>query len=342
MSPIRDESPLTDTISAPDPALGGESAALRFAKTYLIKYGLLIALVVICVIFALLEPKIFPTLNNAKAILTQASPLAVVAFGLTLALTMGDFDLSFGPAAGLCGATAVVLMSEHGTPWPLAIVLALVIGSAAGAFNGVLVSFLGGTPFIITLATGTMFTGVEYLLTGQKTLFEGIPESYIDIGQSSLVFGINTQVFVALGVFILGYLWLAQSEPGRYMKAIGGSIETARLSGINVRVLRATGFVAVGIAAAIAGILLTARGASSTPAQGVPLLLPAYAGVFLGSTAFRPGEFNMVGTLCGVVLLQVLENGLTLVSASPALINIVQGGVLIIAILPSFNASRRS
>jgi ribose transport system permease protein len=292
-----------------------------------------VAFVVVCAAFSILQPDTFPTGSNVNAILSQAAPLAIVAFGLTVVLSMGDFDLSFGPMASLANVAAVVFMSQDGIPWPLAIVLALLIGCVGGAFNGLLTAGLGGSAFIMTLASGTVMTGIEYLLSGQKTLFQNISPSFIDIGQGNLVGGIATQIFIAAVICVLMYLLAAKSEAGRYMKAIGGNYEAARLAGIRLPQLRTFGFILVGFLAAIAGVLIAATGATSSPDAGVPLLLPAYAGVFLGSTAFRPGEFNIPGTLVGIVLLQVLQNGLTLLSASPALINIIQGAVLIAAVL---------
>ncbi len=296
-------------------------------------WGLVIVLVVVVIVFDLLKPGLFLTGSNINSLLSQAAPLAVVAFGLTLALSMGDFDLSFGPMAGLCGASAVILMSAHGLAWPVALIIALLIGVAGGVLNGILTAYFGGSAFIITLATGTAFTGIEYLITGQQTIFANIPTSYVAIGQGNLFAGINTQIVIGFIVFVLAWLLSARTETGRYMKAIGGNMEASRLSGIRVPRLRASGFVLVGLVSGLAGILLTAQSASSTPNQGAPLLLPAYAAVFLGSTVFRTGEFNIPGTLVGIILLQVLQNGLTLTDASPAFINIIQGVVLIAAVL---------
>lgn len=323
----------SDLVLAPA-GQGRSRGALMSAPAWVMsKYGLLVVLIIEGLIFTLLKPGLFLTGSNVNALLSQAAALGVVAFGLTLALSMGDFDLSFGPTAGLAGATAVVLMSSHGVAWPAAIAIALAIGLGAGLVNGLLTAYFGGSAFIMTLASGTAFTGIEYLITGQKTIFANIPVSYVAIGQGNLFAGVSTQIVIGFIVFVLAWILSARMETGRYMKAVGGNPEAARLAGLRVPQLRATGFIIVGLLSGLAGVLLTAQSASSTPDQGAPLLLPAYAAVFLGSTVFRTGEFNIPGTLVGIVVLQVLQNGLTLLNVSPAFINIIQGAVLIVAVL---------
>jgi ribose transport system permease protein len=116
------------------------------------------------------------------------------------------------------------------------------------------------------------------------------------------------------------------------MRAVGGNSDAARLAGLNVPRLRLIGFVIVAITAAVAGVMLTAQAGSSSPSGSAGLLLPAFAAAFLGAAAFRPGEFNVAGTLVGVLILGVIQNGLTLMNADPAVINLVQGGILIAAV----------
>jgi ribose transport system permease protein len=307
---------------------------------WLARYGVLLVFLIVFAVFAVLKSSVFLSGDNLKAILQQSAPLGIVAFGLTVAFVMREFDLSFGAMAGLASAIAAVLMSQHGIDWRVAVLLALAAGVVAGSVNGLLVAYAGASSFVVTLAIGTVLTGLEYSVTGQKTIFENVPADYINVGQGTFL-GINYQVFVALAVFLGTWFLLDFTERGRYMHAIGGSPDAAYLSGINVRRLRLMGFVLVGLAAAVAGILLGAQGGGSSPNSGAPLLLPAFAAVFLGSAAFRPGEFNVLGTLLGVLFLGVIQNGLTLLNASPAVINIVQGSVLASAVLLTVLDRRR-
>ncbi|HEU0019515.1 MAG TPA: ABC transporter permease [Thermoleophilaceae bacterium] len=310
------------------------------AGRVLARFGVLGVFVLIVLAFAVLETDNFLAGENLKSILTQSAALAVVAFGLTVVLVMNEFDLSFGAMAGLSGAVAFTLIGVEGVDWRLAIVLCVLVGVVAGAANGILSAYLGAPSFVITLAVGTILTGIEFTITNQQTLFEGVPDAYIQIGQGNFL-GLNIQVIVAIVLFVATYLYLEHTEQGRYMHAIGGNPEAAYLTGIAVRRLRLTGFMIMGAAGAIAGILLSAQSANSSPNFGAPLLLPAFAAVFLGSTAFRPGQFNVLGTLLGILFLAVLQNGLTLMDATTAVISIVQGGVLVAAVLVTV-AGRRA
>ena len=209
--------------------------------------------------------------------------------------------------------------------------LALVVGAAGGAVSGWLVAYVGASSFVITLAMGTVFAGVEYQITDQQTIFENVAIGFQDLGQQEL-FGLSLQIFVALGTFVVAYLLLDQTESGRYMRAIGGNPEAARLSGVKVAKLRMAGFMFCGVTAVLAGLLLTAQAGSASPNIGTGYLLPAFAAAFLGSAAFRVGEFNLVGTVLGVLFLGVIQNGLTLMDASTAVINLVQGAILVLAV----------
>jgi ribose transport system permease protein len=299
------------------------------------QFALLGALVVTIAVFGALRPESFLTIDNAKSVLNGAAPLLVVALGLTVVLVMQDFDLSVAGMIGLGGAVAVTLMAQHGVPWGLAIVAALGVGVLGGLLNAVLVAYLGGSAFVITLAMSTVFVGVEFAVTGQQTIFDGIPDGYANFAQNPWLFDLPAKVFIAAGLAVLAWLLLSQTEIGRYMHAIGSGPEAARLSGVRTREIRALGFVVAAMMAVAAGILITSSAAASTPQVGTPYLLPAFAAVFLGSAAFKVGQFNAPGTVVGVLFLGVIQNGLTMLSLSTAVINIVQGAILATAILVS-------
>jgi ribose transport system permease protein len=304
-------------------------------RRLLARYGLLIAFVLVAVAFSLARPDSFPTIDNLKSILTAAAPALVVAAGLTVVLVMQDFDLSFGSMIGLGGATAVVLMAQEDVYWPLAVLVAVAIGLGAGVVNGVLVAYAGGSSFIITLAMSTVLIGVEFALTDQKTIFTGVPAGYSDISRNAFLFDLNNQIWIAAAFALLLWLLLEKTEMGRYMYAIGGNPEAARLSGVRIRELRLTGFVIVALSATLTGLLLTAESASSSPTIGTPYLLPAFAAVFLGAAVFRPGEFNLAGTVVGVLFLGMVQTGLLMLDLETFVINLIQGAILISAVLLS-------
>jgi ribose transport system permease protein len=312
------------------------------ASTVLSRYGVILAFVLVVVAFSIARPATFPTWTNAREILANAAPQMIIALGLTVVLVMQDFDLSVGAMASLAGGAAVAEMAAHGMAWQLAILLALGLGILAGIAKGYLIAVLRGNSFIMTLAMGTILTGVEFAFTKDVTIFQGVPAAYVKIASNSIL-GINNEVWFALAVAILLWVLLDATEAGRFMYAIGGNQEAARLSGIRVRTLRVIGFVIVSLTAALVGILITSGGGGTyTPSFGTYLLLPAYAGAFLGAACFRPGEFNIPGTVVGVALLATISTGLTFLNLQTYLINLVQGAILIAAVLVSTVAGRRT
>jgi ribose transport system permease protein len=290
-------------------------------------YALVVALAATVILFSVLKPAIFPTTANVQTMLRQMVPLAIPAFGLTVVLVMNDFDLSLGAMMGLGGTTAVVSMSSGHLQPAAAIVVALAMAVAVGVANGLAIALAGASSFVITLAAGTILQGIEYKLSNQRPVFQGIPSAYQKIADGRL-FGLSYQVYIALAVFLVIFVLLETSELGRYMYAIGSNPEAARLSGLRVRSLRMLGFVIMAICSTISGILLTSQAGQSTPDVGIPYLLPVFAAAFLGSTAVRVGRFNIVGTLIGALFLQVISTGLVLLQLKPAYVNIVQGGIL--------------
>ena len=326
----------TPAGSPPAPTRGsGEKRSGRaIAEAFLAKYGVVIAFLLTVAVFCIARPHTFATGENAKSILTVAAPSLVMACGLTVVLVMQDFDLSFGAMIGLADGAAISLMATHGWNWEIALIAGLVLGIAAGCVNGYLIAYLGGPSFIITLAMGTVLTGVEYALTSQKTIFSGVPAGYTEIAQGSFL-GFSNMIWIALVIAVLLWVILDRTELGRYMYAIGGNPEAARLAGIRTKLLRLLGFVAVGLAAAVVGILISSQSGAYSPSPGTSYLLPAFAAAFLGSAVFRPGEFNIPGTILGVVFLGVIQTGLTMLNLQTYVINLVQGAILISAVLVS-------
>jgi len=318
----------------PGAGAGAKRTGVPQWQQFIAKYGVLVALVVTIIVFSALKPHVFPTGSNLKAILEQFSPLAIIGFGLTVVLVMGDFDLSVAGMIGLGSAVVVSLMSKHGVNYLLAILIGLLVGVAGGAVNGALVAFAGASSFIITLAMGQVFNGFEYLITKQETIFQGIPNAYTQIATGTFL-GLSNQFFIMLGVLAIIYLLLEQSTIGRFMYALGGNQEAARLSGIRVRELRTLGFMIIGVCSVVAGILITSQNDSQQPNSGMPFFLPAFASVFLGSAVLRPGRFNVLGTLVGAFFLEVISFGLTELSLSTSVILLVQGVILAGAVLLS-------
>jgi ribose transport system permease protein len=239
--------------------LGREPAVSSRAtiKKQVARFGVPATIVATFVVFSVLRPDSFFTALTIKGILRDCVPLMIVSLGITAVLAMNDYDLSVGGMISLCATTVVVLLStaEVGLPYGIAILLTIGLGGLLGLANGVLIAYVRLPSFILTIATGTVFAGLGLEITESQSVFEGIPNGFIEIAGGTFL-GFSHQVFIGLGVLLLAQLSLRHTEYGRYVYAIGGNPEAARLSGVRVPMLRAIGFGMVGVTAAIAGILI--------------------------------------------------------------------------------------
>ena len=313
-------------------------------RIFLAKYGLLIVFLLVVIAFKALKPDVFLTADNLRRTIlspTGFTPLMILSIGLTFVLVMGDFDLSFGQMVGLAGGAAAALMVNFETGWVVALLVVFLIAIAVGITNGFLVAKVGASSFIITLATASILLGLETLWTDKKSII-GIEDGfYLALDETSVIWQLRLPFFFAIGIGILAWLVLDKTELGRYMYAIGGNREAARLAGIPVVRLRTLGFIIVAVSAAFVGVLLTANLGGTRLDLGTGFLLDAYAAVFLGAAVFRPGQFNIPGTIVGVLFLRVVEVGLLVQQIENAWINIAKGAILVFGVLLSQLVARR-
>lgn len=278
----------------------------------------------------------FLTVNNLTNVARQVSINAIIAVGMTCAILTGGIDLSVGPVMALSGSIAAGLMLG-GIPIPLAMLAALTVGALFGLANGTFIAYLRMPPIIVTLASMGIARGLALLYTGGYPI-SGLPEMFSFFGRSS-VWGIQVPVLIMAGVYILAYLLLNHLPFGRYVYAIGGNEEAARLSGIRVPRYKLLVYVISGMTAALAGLVLTSRLMSGQPNAGDGFELDAIAAVVLGGAAISGGRGAIIGTLVGAMMLGILNNGLNLMSVSPYIQNVVKGGIILAAIYLS--SSRR-
>ena len=301
------------------------------------KYGTIIGFLSIIIFFSLNLPNTFLTSRNLINISQQISMLAVVAFTMTIVMVMNDFDLSVGSMASLSGVVAAVLFTMDYPVW-IAISAALFVGIIGGMFNGFLVSIIGILPFVATLGTLTIFSGMAFLICGGKTIFgRDIPQEFSSFARSGIeidILSMRIPFLSILALLILFIVWfiLEQTTYGRRLYAIGGNVEASYLAGIKVKQLRMTAFALTGLGAAIAGLMYASRVASSNPTQGSGLMLEAIAAVFLGMTMSEEGEPRVLYTLIGVLILGILDNGLTQMSVDSYIREILVGSIVIIAV----------
>lgn len=326
-------------MAATETGLAAGKPAKRFdTVAFLARYGTIISLVILIVLFSLLRPTVFPSVRNLLNILNQVSILGIIAIGLTVCLVIGQFDLSIGALATFGGYVACRILMETGVEGAAAIVgvilLVLVLAAVIGTINGTLVSYLGISAIVETLAMGFIVNGCILGISASRTISPSeIPDLFKVVGQGTIL-GIPNPVLIMIATAIVLWLFLEHTQPGRNMYAIGGNKEASRLSGIPVQ---RYALVAMGICAACAalgGLVAAANLAAGRP-QGVgeTYLLNAFVAVFIGASTLRPGKFHVLGTAVGVLLIGVINNGLSVLGVPSYWQYIVQGILLILALI---------
>jgi ribose transport system permease protein len=320
--------PRTVIAKAPDLRLMG---LRRDALVFVSRYGTIIGLLAMILFFSINAPGTFFSKANALNILSQASLTAIIASGLTFTLVVGEFDLSIGNVASFLGLVVAGLMAKQGLPIPVSIAFALLIGTVIGVLNGVLVTKVRINAVIATIGVGTMLTGIGFSYSAFPIAI-GMPRAFSEVSLGRLLFGLPNPVIVMLVLLIVLWTVLNKTDIGQAMQAVGSNIEAARLSGIRVDRIKMFAFATSGFCAALTGILLSSLLGSGTLAAADGYLLDAFAAVFLGSATLREGQFHIVGTLVGVLVLAVGFNGLSIFGAPTFFQPIFKGGVLIVAV----------
>ncbi len=301
---------------------------------WLARFGTLASLALLLIIFSFARSDVFPTVDNLLNIMNQVSILGTMAFGLTVCLVMGLFDLSIAAMATLGGYVATFLLVQYPDTIsvPVAVLISLAIAAVIGVFNGLIVSYLGISAFIATLATGSIITGAMLGISNSKTIITGIPDEFLIIGQGS-VFGVSNPILIMLAIGVLLWLVLEHTQLGRHLYAIGGSAEASRLSGIAVKRYAPIALSICAVCAALGGLMAASvLGAGRPQGVGDTYLLNAFAAVFIGASSLRPGKFHIIGTFIGVMLIGIINNGLSIMGVPTYWQYIVQGVLLIIAL----------
>ena len=304
------------------------------------RFGGLLGMLAIILFFTINLPDTFLTFRNWLNISQQVSMLTVVAATMTVVMVMGDFDLSVGSMASLAGVVAAILFL-HDWPISAALAVSLSVGLAGGLFNGAIVSIMGIQPFVTTLATLTIFSGLAFVLSDGRTIFgTDIPAAFGEFARSGPQLAesggrallLPNLTIVAAATVVAAWVILEQTSYGRRLYAIGGNRDAAHLAGIPVMRLRLSAFAVTGVGAALAGLMYASRVASANPTQGDGLMLPAIAAVFLGMTLTRDGQPRVPATLAGVLVLGVLDNGLTQMRVDSYVREVLVGVIILVAV----------
>jgi len=275
----------------------------------------------------------FFLISNVKTIGTAVAVVGVLAVVQTVVMLIGGLDISVGSAAGLTSVvSAMVFTSVHSAG--IGILVALGVGVLTGLFNGLVIIYGRVNSVIATLATYAGFRGLANLISdGRAQGYTGTDSTFILIARGSLL-GIPVLIWILVVIALGAHLLLRYTDIGRNIYAMGGNATAARLAGININRYIIGCYVAAGIAAAIAGIMLTARTGSGQPTSGSQgLELQSITAAALGGVAMQGGKGTISGTILAVLLLGVLENGLTILNVNSFWQDIAQGFLLVIAVI---------
>lgn len=280
----------------------------------LARYGLVLALVVIFAIFSAVAPTFLTSANLQSILVNNFTLLAIVSIAMTFAVSVGGIDLSVGTAVDFASFAFVSLVLA-GEPVALGLLAGLAAGVAVGAFNAVLISGIGVSPFLATL--GTLFIGrsVQQLLTnGGNPVYlppAGVPDAFRFLGHGNIA-GFPVPLAIAIAIIAAAALLFARARFGRVVLSIGIQPSVVRYSGIGLASHVAVTFILTGLISAAAGLILTATVTVYIPSSGNAFLLNAIGATFIGTTLSPLGRPNVVGTVLGVLLLSIVANGLLL------------------------------
>ncbi|MBL7005811.1 MAG: ABC transporter permease [Spirochaetia bacterium] len=309
---------------------GKSSPVLSIARLKSVLNGPIVGLVAIVLLFTIATPN-FLTFKNFINILNQISIWGILSIGMTFVIITGGIDLSVGCVLGLSSMVLGYLGNRVGLPMPIAIILALFVGTIAGSVNGLLVTKTKLPPFIATLSMFYIARGLANVITGGEQIL-GYPDWFMMLSYKKYLnlFTITSLVFLLL--IAVGGFFLAKTRHGRNIYAVGGNMEVARLSGINVSKYTMLVYVISGTMSAIAGILIASRVNASEPYQGNTYEMYAIAIAVIGGASLSGGEGSMAGTLIGAFIIAILNNGLNLNGISPFIQTILIGVIIVFAV----------
>ncbi|MEL7528313.1 MAG: ABC transporter permease [Pseudomonadota bacterium] len=291
--------------------------------------GLVMATIVVFIVLSVVSPYFLTTtnlLNVAKALVI----VGIAAVGETIVIIAGGFDLSIGSTMAAAGMVAAYLL-DSGFGVAAAFCAAIGLGMSIGATNGILISYFRINPLIATLAMLAIIRGLAFVISnGREIVITN--QTWLNLGTGKIA-GIPYIVLVLVLVYLLFLLLLPRSTFGRYIYAIGSNARAARLAGISTQRWRLLIYITCGATAALAGLMLAARTGNARPAAAMGFELDVITAVILGGASLKGGRGTLLGTAIGLILLFMINNGLTLAQVPSFWQQVVKGGILLAAVL---------
>lgn len=300
-------------------------------KKILRDYGTIFAGLFIILVFCILNPTAFMSVQNLINISRQISLLVIISIGATLVMAVDEFDLAIGSVASLGGLLAAKLALD-GMPIALCFLIPLGLSFVIGFINGYIVTKFRVLSFITTLGMSTIIGGAAYWLTNGASISVGLPKDFKIFGAVSV--GPIPLLSVIMIVLVVVFWFIMEHTAfGRRLYAIGGNMAASEVAGLKVRINKNLAYALCAVLAAFTGMLMASRIGSATPTSGSGLFLQAYAAVFLGKTVFKNGVPNIWGTFVGAAILGILANGLTIMRAPTFLQDVLTGAIIVLAVV---------
>lgn len=298
-------------------------------KQFCSKNLIIVAFIAICLFLTIMSPR-FLTVKNLLNVLIQSTTMGVVAVGMTFVIVTGGIDLSVGSVVALGAALGAGAM-RSGVPFGISIILIIGIGTLFGLIQGFLISYVKMPAFIATLGGMSIGRGIMMVYLQGRTI-SGVPLEFQFLGNGYIFGVIPCAVVILIIVFAIGYYVLRYTAFGRAVYALGGNREATELSGINIKRIETLTYAISGMAAGLGAVVLTARLGSAVPTAGEGLEMEAISAVVIGGASLSGGRGSVMGTLVGILLLGVLNNGMNLLNIDPFYDGVVQGAVILIAV----------
>lgn len=312
----------------------GSSGKRKKIVNILSDYGIFFVLLLLVILLSIARPN-FLRLQNIMNVLRQISINGLLSIGMTFVILTGGIDLSVGSMLAFGGVIAASLASDAmggsvQSPY-VAAMAALLMGLLLGSFNGLLVSEMKLPPFIVTLGMLSMARGFTFIYTDGMPI-PRIDKDFLFFGQGVFL-GIPFPVIIFAVVFLISWIVLNKTRYGRYVYAVGGNEKSAKVSGVNTKLIIYSVYAISGILSALGGIILTARTTAGLPQAGQSYELDAIAAAVIGGTSMSGGRGVLSGTLIGALLIGVINNGLDLLGVSSYFQQVVKGAIIVGAVL---------
>ena len=334
---VTTEPPVETEASRPPPEPKPRLPRVQ-VRSFLDRFGILVAWLLVAIVFSILEPQSFLTTSSVATIFGSQAVLLILSVALLVPLTVGEFDLSVTGSMSMANILIGFLNIQHHWPIGAAVAVAIGWGLMIGVINVIFVMLFRVESIVVTLGSGTLWIGAGYGL--QPSNLAGVTDILVNVTRTN-VLGLPLAFWYGLALTAIAWYVYAYTPLGRYLYFVGANRQVSRLSGIPVSTIRAGSLIVSAVVSALAGVVLAGTLDASSPSISVAYLLPAFAAVFLGATAITPGRFNPWGTFIAVYFLITGITGLEYFGLSGWIENVFYGASLVLAVALSRLAARQ-